>query len=355
MSQFKPSRIYISAAAAAVLFAAAFISAGCKGKDSKQFSMAMNVVGYKADVQPIEETISLIGTMAANESVQIRSEIDGVIESINFEEGQPVTGSQVLFQIDQRKLNARLAQAQAELKMADASKKRYEQLEKSKAVSGQEVDQAVATYEINAATVDLYREELEDATVRAPFDGFMGARMVSLGQFVTKGSALTSIVDLDPMKTEFNVPERYLGMVEKGQSVTMKVAAYPDESFTGKVYFISPQIDELTRTALVKALIPNPEGKLKSGMFATLNLIVSIREETVVIPETAILLEGDKTSVYTVNADNQVEIRFVKTGVRLAGKVEITEGVQAGETVVIEGTQKIRPGAKVNPRFEDKA
>ncbi len=336
-------------------FAAVLIvTGGCgKKKPPMQGGWAINVVAFKSVAQPIEEKISLVGTMAANESVEIKSEIDGVVESIEFEEGQSVNKGQLLFQIDEKKLKAKLAQSEANLKMAAASRKRYEQLSQSKSVSGQEVDQAVATYEANAATVELTKEELKDATVQAPFEGVMGARLVSLGQFVTKGTKLTSVVDENPMKAQFNVPERYLGVLKKGQKVTIEVAAYSGQSFSGEVYFISSEVDELTRTTLVKALVSNPDSKLKSGMFATLKLIISVKDNAVVIPETAIMYQGDVASVFIVGAENKAEQRQVTTGIQLAGMVEIASGIKEGEVVVVEGVQKIRPGGQLNVRFKE--
>lgn len=331
------------------------VSSGCgkKGGPNEGGEWAVNVIAFKSISRPIEEKISLVGTMAANESVEIQSEIDGVVENIQFEEGEAVQKGQILFQIDKEKLKAKLAQAEANLKMAAASRKRYEQLAESKSVSGQEVDQAVATFEANAATVELTKEELKDATILAPFEGVMGARLVSLGQFVSKGTKLTSLVDEDPMKAEFNVPERFLSVIQKGQKVSIEVAAYPGESFAGKVYFISPEVEELTRTTLVKALIPNPDSRLKSGMFATLRLIVNVKQRAVVIPETAVTYQGDNAIVFVVGADNRIDQRTVKTGVTLAGMVEIAEGVKEGEVVVVEGTQKVRPGALVNVKYKE--
>lgn len=337
-----------------MIIAVFFVTGGCgkKGGPPEQ-EWAVNVVAFKSVVQPIEEKISLVGTMAANEAVQIQSETEGLVEKIGFKEGGDVKRGEILFQIDENKLKARLAQAEANLKMAAASKKRYEQLAESKSVSGQEVDQATATYEANEATVKLTLEELKDATIVAPFDGVMGARLVSLGQFVTTGTKLTSIVDEDPMKAQFNVPERYLSVVEKGQKVKIEVAAYPGKTFDGEVYFISPEVDELTRTTLMKALVPNPASKLKSGMFATLNLIISVKEQAVVIPETAIVYQGDIASVFVVGSNNRIEQREVQTGIQLAGMIEIARGLKADETIVIEGVQKIRPGALVNLKFKE--
>ena len=169
---------------------------------------------------------------------------------------------------------------------------------------------------------------MRDATVRAPFDGIIGARLVSPGQYVTRGTPLAWVVDLDPMKAEFQVPERYLKELRPGQPAEVRVDAYPDERFTGEVTFVDPQIDETTRTVLVKAALPNPDDKLRRGMFANLHVILRVRERAVVIPETALLLQGDATSVYVIEQD-KAQPRPVTTGTRLPGLVEITQGLTA--------------------------
>jgi membrane fusion protein (multidrug efflux system) len=186
----------------------------------------------------------------------------------------------------------------------------------------------------------------------APFDGTASERLVSLGQYVAVGMPLTTVIDADPMKAAFDVPEHHLSQLHTGQTIEMVVAAYPDMQFQGKVYFIDPQVRTDTRTVLMKALVPNADGRLRPGMFANLKLVTQVRERALVIPETAILLQGQTTSLFIVKEDGSVESRVVTTGVRLAGMVEIISGLAVGETVIVEGVQKIFPGAKVSVRYE---
>jgi membrane fusion protein (multidrug efflux system) len=197
------------------------------------------------------------------------------------------------------------------------------------------------------------REQLGDATVTAPFAGVVGARLVSIGQYVTKGQQLTSLVDTDPMKVEFGMPERFLGQIEAGQAVKLDVAAYPQTPFSGEVYFIGPQVEPATRTVPLKATVPNPDGRLRQGMFAHVELIVRVKERAVVIPDTALLHQGDLTFVYAIDAEQTAQMRPVRTGVRLVDAVEVIEGLQPGEQVVVEGHQKLHPGAKVELRQPD--
>jgi membrane fusion protein (multidrug efflux system) len=178
---------------------------------------------------------------------------------------------------------------------------------------------------------------------------------VSEGQYIAKGTNLTSVINHNPMKAEFNVPERYLGRVAQNQNIEITVATYPDKKFSGNVYFINPQVDELTRSALVKAKVPNPDGLLRRGMFANLNLIVNIQNDAIVIPETAIMLKVDKSYIFVVGEEDRVLLREVQTGLRFDGLVQIDAGLNEGEVVVTEGHQKLRDEVKVNMKFQEKA
>jgi len=314
---------------------------------------AVHVVGFRAIEQPIEERVAVVGTLVANESVDIKSELDGVVEEMSFEEGQRVNAGETLFRIDRSKLEASLAEAEANLKLAEATLGRYAALAESRAVSQQEVDQARMNFEARLATVKLMHAQLQDATLIAPFAGIVGARLVSVGQYVTRGQQLSSLVETDPMKVEFNVPERFLSQVAEGQELDVRVAAYPDESFRGTVYFIDPKVNPETRTVLIKARLPNPDGRLRPGMFSNLTLILQVRQNAVVVPETALMLRGQSTSVFVVNEQALIEAREVNAGVRLAGWVEIASGLKVGETVILEGLQKVHPGAQVSVRYEE--
>ncbi|MCA9407653.1 MAG: efflux RND transporter periplasmic adaptor subunit [Candidatus Omnitrophica bacterium] len=314
---------------------------------------AVNVVGFKTVRKDFSDVISMVGTLEANESVNIISEINGTIEKINFEEGQYVKKGDILFQIEKKKLQASYDQAMANLKLAETTAQRYENLVINKAVSQQEYEQSVATLESNRAALDLVREQLEDATVTAAFDGFMGERFVSVGQFVAQGTRLSSLFNQDPIKVGFHLPERYLSDVEIDQTIEMKVDAYKEKEYEGEVYFIDPKIDELTRTVLVKAQVDNPSGELREGTFANVNLIISVTKNALAIPERALIIKGDKVFVYVVKEDQTVEMRSIQEGKRLDGMVIVKEGLKEGEVVVTEGYQKIGPGATVNVRLED--
>lgn len=323
---------------------------GCKPKGaSAQARPPTQVVAIEASAQTVFESISLVGTLVPNEIIEVKSEIEGTLESIGFQEGQLVRKGSQMAQLDESKLIASLAEAEAHHKLSRTTYVRSEELLRGKLISQQEYDQAAAQFHQSEATVDLRKRLLKDARILAPFDGVASARLVSPGQVITRNTPLTSLVDLDPIKVELNVPERFMGKLQAGQSIELRVAAHPGRSFKGSVFYISPYVDTSTRTALVKAEIPNDQHELKPGMFANLDLTLATREKAVVIPEAAIaqILNENQATVFVVGPSNIVQIRPVRIGIRMPGRVEIQSGLAAQEKVVVEGVQKIGPGSKV--------
>lgn len=307
----------------------------------------VQVVVVEARSQSVSETLSLPGTIAANEIVELKAETDGIVQEINFAEGERAAKGQVLVMLDESKFAAALAETEANLKLSQANYERAKQLFQDKLISQQEFDQTASTFAVNQASVDLKRRQLKDARINAPFAGIVGARLISPGQVISRNTTLTWLVDLDTVKVEVKVPEKYLRQLQTGQPLEFTVAAFPGEKFRGEVYFISPQIEESTRTALVKARIPNANGKLRGGMFASLDLTLQLRELAIVVPEPALMSNGDNFTVYVVDEKGNAQVRPVQVGLRLAGKAEILTGLKAGEKVVVEGNQKLRPGAPV--------
>jgi membrane fusion protein (multidrug efflux system) len=308
---------------------------------------AMQVVAVEANTQPVTESLSLIGSIVANEMVEIKPETEGIVQEILFDEGKAVEQGQLLIRLDDTKLAATVAEAESNFKLSTANFERAKQLLKDTLISQQEFDQAAATFDLNRATLELKKRQLKDTRILAPFAGLTGARQVSPGQVITKDTVLTTLVDLDPVKVEVNVPERYLQQLKIGQALEFTVAAFPGQKFKGEVYFISPQIDASLRTALVKARIPNADFQLRGGMFASLDLTLQVRDAAIVIPEPAIMSNGDNFSVFVVDAESKAQLRSVQVGIRLAGRAEILKGVSAGEKVIVEGVQKVGPGSPV--------
>lgn len=309
----------------------------------------MKVIAVPASREAVHESLSLVGSVTANEQVEVRAEAEGFVETIRFSEGQRVAKGDILLSLDETRLKAALDEAEAALKLSQQMHDRARELAASRLVAQQELDQAVSRLASDEATVAGRRRQLKEALVSAPFEGFVGSRMVSPGQLVSRNTTLTWLVDLDPVKVEFNVPERFLSQVQPGQVIQVQVAAWPRERFAGKVFFVAPSVDPVTRTLLVKAEIPNGDGRLKPGMFANLDLTLQVRDNAVVIPEAGLsqILDGDRAQVMVVGPDNVVGMVPVKVGTRLPGRVEIRDGLQGGERIIVEGLQKIGPGMKV--------
>lgn len=307
----------------------------------------MQVVGVEVQARPVTESLSLVGSITANEMVELKAETEGIVQEILFAEGKAVEKGQLLLRLDDTKLAASLAEAESGLRLSTANFERAKQLFKDTLISQQEYDQAAATFELNRATLELKKRQLKDTRIIAPFAGLTGARNVSPGQVINKETLLTTLVDLDPVKVEVNVPERYLQQLSLGQTLEFSVAAFPGRKFKGEVYFISPQINESLRTALIKARIPNADHKLRGGMFASLDLTLQVRDSALVIPEPALMSNGDNFSVFVVDKDGKAQIRPVQVGIRLAGRAEVLKGLASGEVVIVEGVQKLGPGSSV--------
>jgi membrane fusion protein (multidrug efflux system) len=331
------------------LLAAACLSVGCRKQSAggPPPNPATQVIAAEAKREPIAETLAVVGSLAANESIEVKSETDGTVAEIPFKEGQPVKKGDLLIHLDETKFTASLAEAEANLKLAATTYERNQQLYRDKLIAQQDYDQAASLFQANQATVELRKRQLQDARIFAPFPGIVGARQVSPGQVISKNTTLTWLVDLDIVKAEFNVPERFLGEVKLGQAIELKVAAFPKEKFRGEVYFLAPQVDPNTRTLLMKARLPNAEHTLKPGMFANLDLTLTLRDDAIMIPESALMTLGDRTAVYVIASDGTAQMRPVKVGIRMPNQIEILSGLQAGEKVVAEGVQKVRPGGPV--------
>lgn len=334
-----------------MLLAACLGPTGCARKPADAgggpADFAVQVIAVEARRQAMSETLSLVGTLTAKEMVEIKSETDGAVEQINFAEGQRVEKGRLLIKLDETKFEAAVAEAEANFKLSQANYVRSQELSKSDLISRQESDQMASLYEARQASLDSKKRELKDARIYAPFSGVMGTRQVSPGQVISKNTGLTWLVDLDIVKAEFNVPERFLGQLLEGQKLDIAVVAYPGEIFQGEVYFIAPLVDSISRTVLVKALIRNAAHRLRPGMFANLDLILKVNEQAIVIPESSVTASGDRNLIFIIDQNEVAQVRAVKLGVRQAGVVQVVSGLEGGERVIAEGIQKVRPGGKV--------
>ncbi len=305
-----------------------------------------------AVTEQVDHVVTAVGTLEPNEVVTVKPEIEGRIVAVNFTEGAPVNAGDILFQLDDAKLKAAVASAEARATKAENDLARGEALFAEKTISQQEFDNIHAAHLDSQALLVLARERLADTTIRSPLTGLVSERMVSEGQVVDRDRILVTVVDHDPMKIDFAVPERYLADLAVGQTVTVTVVGLADRKLRGEVYFVDPQVDPSTRTIKLKATIPNADGALRAGMFANVSLLLGINENAVVIPEEAVVPAIDKLIVYVVT-DGVARRRQVWIGSRMSGRVEITKGLAAGEVVVTGGHQKLRDESPVQARVDE--
>lgn len=313
---------------------------------------AVPVVLYETRPETVRDDIQVVGTLRALEAIDVQAELSGTIEKISFEEGTQVQAGDILLELDTKKLKAELARAEANFKLSKANLGRSESLFKSKTISREEYDRAVAQFQADRSDVEGATQVLEEAIVEAPFKGVVGSRLVSPGQFIEVGAKITSLVSIDTLRLEMQLPERYIGKLREKLSVELSVAAYPEKLFSAAVYFVAPEVDPDTRTVTVKATVDNPERLLLPGMFAVVTLSMGERKDGVVIPEAALIIQGNQKKVFVVGAAGTIEEREVELGILMPGKVELLKGVALGEAVVVRGTQKVRPGSKVTPSDE---
>lgn len=311
----------------------------------------------------IVETRESVGTVRAFESITVTAKVAGVIDKIGFDEGQQVKAGDVLVQLDAAERQADIDQAIAEASRAVALRNeiaikldRAQTLSRTGAGTNAQVEDLTAqlkSLEGSIASAQAQRKaaeaRLQDLTIRAPFNGRVGTRSVSLGAYIAPGTRITSLDDLSRVRLDFAVPENLLGRLQPGQTVNAISAAYKDRIFKGKVSTIDPRVDQATRTARLTAEFENVDEALKPGMFLSVALEVSVKNDAVLVPEEAIVSEGLRHVIYPVK-DNKVERRVIVIGQRQGGKVEVVNGLNAGETIVVLGVQRVRPGADVIAR-----
>jgi membrane fusion protein (multidrug efflux system) len=307
------------------------------------------VVAKLVEPQPFEDRLEAVGTLAANESITVTSKVTAVITAIRFVEGQQVSAGQVLVATEDSEARANLAAAEAaELESRNAWE-RGKLIYGQQLISKSELDQLDAKLKADHARVLAAQAQLAEHTVRAPFAGRVGLRRVSIGALVNAGTQITTLDDTATMKLDFSVPETFLAAVRAGLEIQARASAFPETLFTGKVATVDTRVDPETRSVAVRALLPNPKGLLRPGMFLTVNLIRE-RVDALLVPEQALVPEQDKQFVFVVVADGDLRKamkREVRIGRRQPGIVEVVSGLAVGEQVIVEGTLKVRDGAPV--------
>jgi membrane fusion protein (multidrug efflux system) len=318
--------------------------AAAKGSAPVGGPSPVEVVDLKTSV--VHEDLQAVGALRSNESVMMRPEVAGRIAAIGFRDGQPVKRGQLLVQLDAALNEAEVAQARAELDLAKSNLKRTEDLASKNFVSGSAQETAASSVEVLAARLKLAEVRLAKMRIQAPFDGVVGIRNVSVGDYVKDGADLINIEDIGVLKVDFRLPERYLPQMRPGQAVEVSADAFPNSRYRGAVEAINPRVDANGRSLELRARLSNSDGRLRPGMFARVRIIVGERANALLVPEEAIVPLGDDFFVFTVVDGKANRIR-VKLGVRRDSQVELLEGVKPGDKVITAGMRVQRDGQPV--------
>ena len=342
--------------------------AGCRGKHGEGASPAKAVVLARVAVRDVEERVAATGQLLAKQHADVAAQVGGEITQILADEGQPVAEGTVVLEIDpdRRKIDldrarARVAEAASALAEAERQHRRVEELAAKDIASRAQQDQAQMNLEsarsrMQAAQADLGAADraTADSRVTTRFAGVIGRRFVSRGEFVQPGQKLFELVSLDPVEVEFSLPEADASRLVMGLPLDVTVAPYPDQIFHATVSMISPIVDERTRTLRVKALLPNPDGKLRPGLFARTDLGIATRTNVVLVPEEAVLQRGDGAVVFrAVDGGTRAERVVVELGRIKSGEAEVIAGLSAGDTVVVRGHASLVDGAAITARNAD--
>ncbi len=340
-----------SGVCAAVAVLSVFLLASCgKGKDAANAGgggdKPVSVVTQVVKPTAWNDTLEALGTAKARESVTLTAKVSEIVQDVHFESGQQVAAGERLITLKGDAQQAALVQAQATFLEADQLYRRQKELADQQLVARSALDTQLALRNAAEARVRQMRADIGDRTVRAPFAGVLGLRQVSPGSLITPTTVIATLDDISRMYVDFQVPEAALGSLNVGNVVTATTAAYPGREFEGKVATIDARIDPTTRAVTVRADFPNPDHSLRPGMLLEVRMFRPERE-ALVLPEIAVVQVGRDSFVFRVKPDGTAERADVVTSGRRGGKVEITQGIAAGNRIVVDGSGKLRPGMKV--------
>ena len=293
----------------------------------------------------VENRISAVGSIFSNESVLIKPEVSGKINFIGFEEGEHVGKEKILFRLDSELLEAEYQEVKANYDYATLQYERAKRLKKDGVIPLEEFDERHRAFLNAKSRLNTLATRLRKYKIRAPFDGRVGARMVSIGDYVAVGDPLVHIEDLSLVKVEFYIPQRYMQKIKNGQLVRVVVEPL-SKVYEGTIYLIEPRVDPETRSAVVHAKVKNPFEVLRPGMFCTVTIVIEKKENGLMVPEEAVVSRGEKHFLY-LKEEGKAVMKQVHLGLFSEGKVEIVSGLNPGEQVVVAGIQKLAPGAPV--------
>ena len=324
--------------------------------DKDQATPAASATSTSADLpvevveikpQRLENNLSVTGNVIPNESVDLRSEISGLVTKITFQEGEFVKKGTPLVYLNDDELTAQKDRLNYTKKLYEGQENRQKQLLEREAISQEEYDIVLNQYNTNLADINLIEAMLRQTVIRAPFDGVIGLRQISEGSVIGPADVIVTVVNIDPIKIDFSIPERYANTIKQGSRISFTNAAVEGES-TGEVYAIAPNIDPATRTLQLRAISPNKDRRFLPGMFVGIKVNLDINEEALMVPAQSLIPELDGYKVFVANAENVIEEVKVSIGLRTATDVQILDGLNVGDRVLVTGIIQARPGMVVN-------
>ena len=315
-------------------------SENADSKDPKAQSKSMSVNGIVATPQTFDNNLSLSGSIEANEQVEIRSEVSGIVEGIYFQEGSNVSKGQVLFKVNDLELRAQLRQTATREGLASENERRAKLLLQKEAISQEEYDLARADLKSAQAQSQLIKAQIAKTSVRAPFSGRIGLRSISPGTYITPAILVAKLVNTGKLKITFSIPEKYASQVKTNTYITFNVAG-SDDKYTAKVYAIEPEVAVATRTLQVRAIAENSRGKLLPGTFADVELPLDIIKDAIVIPTEAVIPVQNGKKVF-ISSNGQAKEVMIETATRTDASILVLSGLKPGDTVITSGVMSLK-------------
>ena len=300
---------------------------------------------FVVESSELSSGIQAVGTLLANEEVDIVSEIAGKIVGVYFEEGKAVTKNQLLVKVEDTDLQAQLKRTEYQLKLTSERLERQKILLDKEAVSREEFDRVQTDYNILQADIELLKTKIAKTEIRVPFSGTIGFRDVSVGSYLQPNTLISHLSDQYKLKVEFSIPERYATTSLIGKKILFKTES-SDKNHEAIVYAVDSKVDISTRTVIVRGMYNNTKENLKSGMFVRLTLVTETASNVILIPTEAIVPEMDGKKVWVVS-DGKAQSRPITTGFRSNNNIEILSGLEVGDTVMVTGLMQVREGSAV--------
>lgn len=319
---------------------------GSGGENKQRERPAPLVKAEAAREMRFADRLDAVGTALANEQVTLSAPVTERIIRLNFDDGAYVQRGQVIAVLQQGQQNAQLREAQARSREAEQQLQRVESLKDRGFATRSNYDTQVAAAAAARAQAQAVTAEIGERVIRAPFSGWVSLRNISVGAVANQGTAIATISDISTIKLDFTVPETLLPAIREGQPIEARSQAYPDSPFRGVIRTIDPVIDPNTRAVTVRALLPNPDRRLRPGMLLTVN-VENAPRNSLSVPELAVIGEGESRFVFVLDAEGQARRTAVRTGTRADGRIEIVEGLRPGQRVVTEGVVKVADGMRV--------